>query len=73
MLAGPWFCAGLLLYAIDVVLRSGQLSNTTLVTAASVDDQAGVATVQLRTSQVSTRGELSGVPMLCTARLRTAP
>jgi hypothetical protein len=43
--------AGLLLYAVDLVLRAGQLSNTTLVTAASVDDEARVATLQLKTSK----------------------
>lgn len=44
--------AGLLLYAADLALRSGQLMNTTLVTGASVDDQSGVATLQLKTSKV---------------------
>lgn len=44
--------AGLLLYAVDLVLRSGQLGQTTLITGAAVDDEAGVATVQLQVSQV---------------------
>ncbi|KAI7839460.1 hypothetical protein COHA_006861 [Chlorella ohadii] len=46
-----YFLPGLLLYAADLALRSGQLSNTTLVTASSVDEQAGVATLQLRASK----------------------
>ncbi|KAL4436813.1 hypothetical protein ABPG75_003952 [Micractinium tetrahymenae] len=45
------FLPGLLPYAVDVALRSGQLSNTTLVTEASVDSQAGVATLQLKASK----------------------
>jgi hypothetical protein len=43
--------AGLLLYAVDLVLRAGQLSNTTVVTGATVDNEAGVATVQLKASR----------------------
>lgn len=38
-------------------MRSGQLSNTTLVTAAAVDEQSGVATLQLRTSKVRSWSE----------------
>lgn len=41
-----------MLYGVDLVLRAGQLSQTTLVTAASVDNEAGVATIQLKTSKV---------------------
>jgi hypothetical protein len=40
------------MYGVDVVLRAGQMSNTTLVTAASVDNESGVATLQFRSAQV---------------------
>ncbi|KAI3436428.1 hypothetical protein D9Q98_005845 [Chlorella vulgaris] len=50
---GSWtyFLPGLLMYGVDVVLRAGQMSNTTLVTAASVDNESGVATLQFRSAQ----------------------
>ncbi|KAL4432588.1 hypothetical protein ABPG77_000525 [Micractinium sp. CCAP 211/92] len=56
--AWSMFLPGLLLYAVDVALRSGQLSNTTLITGASVDTQAGVATLQLKASK-----RMSGCPV----------
>ncbi|KAI3436430.1 hypothetical protein D9Q98_005847 [Chlorella vulgaris] len=46
-----YFLPGLLMYGVDVVLRAGQMSNTTLVTAASVDNESGVATLQFRSAQ----------------------
>ncbi|PSC74273.1 Superoxide-generating NADPH oxidase heavy chain subunit B [Micractinium conductrix] len=52
------FLPSLLLYAADLALRAGQLTNTTLVTAAAVDDEAGMGTVQLRTSQASRLGDV---------------
>lgn len=45
-------CAGLLLYAADLALRAGQMSNITTVTAASVDEDSKVATLLLRADKV---------------------
>lgn len=45
-----YFLPGLLLYAVDLVLRAGQLQQTTLITGATVNEDAGVATLQLKTS-----------------------
>lgn len=44
--------AGLLLYAIDLALRAGQLAHATPVAAAVVDDKAGLATIQLKADKV---------------------
>ncbi len=44
--------AGLLLYAADIVLRAGQLCNVTPVVAATVDEVAGTATLQLQADKV---------------------
>lgn len=44
--------AGLLLYAADLVLRAGQLCNVTPVVAATVDEVAGTATLQLQADKV---------------------
>lgn len=44
--------AGLLLYAIDLVLRSGQLANVTTITAADVKPGGELATLQLQAGQV---------------------
>lgn len=44
--------AGLLLYGVDLVLRAGQLCNVTAVVAASVDEAAGTATLQLQADKV---------------------
>ncbi|KAI7837696.1 hypothetical protein COHA_008489 [Chlorella ohadii] len=43
-----YFVPGLLLYAADIVLRAGQLCNVTPVVAATVDEVAGTATLQLQ-------------------------
>lgn len=43
-----YFAPGLLLYAADLALRAGQLGNVTTVTAATVQEQAAVGTIQMR-------------------------
>ncbi len=46
-------CAGLLLYAADLVLRAGQLANVTAVAAAKVDERSDIVTLQLKADAVS--------------------
>lgn len=52
---------GLLLYAVDLALRSGQLASVTPVVAASVDENAGVATLRLKADPVRSWGPRSCV------------
>ncbi len=44
--------AGLLLYAVDLACRSGQLGNVTTLTAATVKPDGDIVTVQLQTDKV---------------------
>ncbi len=47
-----YFAPGLLLYAADLALRAGQLGNATTVTAATVEEHAAVATIQMKADKV---------------------
>ena len=63
--------AGLLLYAVDLTCRAGQLSNTTVITAAAVDKDTGVATVQFKASKVCCPCELCSGPAAAPHRPHT--
>jgi hypothetical protein len=56
--SGCWiyFAPGLLLYAADLALRAGQLGNATTVTAATVEEHAAVATIQMKADKVQLGG-----------------
>lgn len=52
------FTPGLLLYAVDLACRSGQLGNVTTLTAATVKPDGDIVTVQLQTDK-----RVSGCPL----------
>jgi hypothetical protein len=53
-----YFLPCLLLYAVDLVLRAGQLANTTTVTAASVKPGGDVVSLQLQAGMVRIKNGL---------------
>ena len=56
--------AGLLLYAADLALRAGQMSNLTTTAAATLDEASGVATLVLRADAAVQHRPLSEVWLL---------
>lgn len=55
--------SGLILYAADLALRAGQMSNITTVTAATVDEDAGMATITLSADKVGAMGIVQAQPL----------
>ncbi len=73
-------CAGLLLYAADLALRGVQMNNITTVTAATIDDASGTATLLIpadkaREANASRRGvsRLAARSRHCASRAQALP